>query len=74
MSDKIEKLLEENNKLLKSIFLFLISKEDSTDNKIKLLCNLGLKSEEIGDLIGMTGRGVRKNKCYKEKNDKTKAG
>ena len=70
MTDKMGNLLKENNKLLKGIFLFLISKEESTDNKIKILCNIGMKSNEIGSLIGMTGRGVRKNKCYKEQNDK----
>jgi len=66
MTAKIEKLLKEMNKKLDSLILYFVLKEDSTENKIKILCRAGLKSEEIGKIVGMTGRGVRKNKFYSE--------
>jgi len=61
-----EKILHEIDKKLKAILVAMTLKEEKTDNKIKILCTSGMKSEEIGLLIGMTGRGVRKNKAYKE--------
>jgi len=64
--NKSEKeLLEEINKKL-GLIVSLLLKEQKTEEKIKFLCNIGLKSEEIGRIIGMTGRGVRKSKAYKE--------
>lgn len=67
MSEKSEKkILQEINEKMSLVLAVLISKEENTDKKIKLLCGMGLKSEEIGKLVGMTGRGVRKNKSYKE--------
>ena len=66
MNNKTEKLLEDINKKLNSILIYISVKEENVENKIKILCSAGLKSEQIGNLVGMTGRGVRKNKAYKE--------
>ena len=63
MSDDV---LKEINKKLKAILIAIVLKEEKTDNKIKILCASGMKSEEIGNIIGMSGRGIRKNKAYKE--------
>ena len=63
MSDDV---LKEINKKLKAILIAIVLKEEKTDNKIKILRASGMKSEEIGNIIGMSGRGIRKNKAYKE--------
>ena len=60
-----ETILKEINEKL-NILVAVALKKENTETKIKLLCNLGLKSDGIGKLIGMTGRGVRKSKAYKE--------
>jgi len=66
MEEKMnDKILENIDKKL-GILVAVAIKEEDTESKIRMLCNLGLKSEEIGNLIGMTGRGVRKSKAYKE--------
>jgi len=65
--EKSEKeLLKEISKKLNAIVVNLALREKNSDNQIKILCSAGFKSEEIGKIIGITGRGVRKNKAYKE--------
>lgn len=59
----------EDNKLLKAILLTLLD-DKPTDRKVKILSEVGMKSEEIGSIVGMSGRGIRKNKQYREKNEK----
>jgi len=61
-----EKILKEIDKKLKAILIALALKEGKTNDKIKVLCVGGLKSEEIGGIIGLTGRAVRNNEAYKE--------
>ncbi len=65
-NERIIKLLENIDRKIGALLIATVLKEDSTEEKIRTLCTAGLKSNEIGSLIGMTGRGVRKNKAYKE--------
>ena len=61
-----EKILKDIDKKLRAILMALVLREEKIENKIKILCSAGMKSEEIGNLIGLTGRAIRNNKAYKE--------
>ena len=68
MTDKIEKLLEENNKLLRGIFLAFALKEDTRENQAKILKAGGLNQKEIIELIGVSEitKGTRKHKAKQQ--------
>ncbi len=58
-------ILEEINNNLKNLVIAIAFSQDDIEKQIKILSRAGFSSNEIGKLIGMTGRGVRKNKGYK---------